>query len=71
MALGSTRFAVSSLILKEVLLLAATGIVLAIPTAYGLSVLVRSQLFGVSAADPGILAGVIVLISFVGAAFRG
>lgn len=65
MALGSSRFAVSSLILKDVLSLAALGSVIALPTAYGLSVLVRSQLFGVSAADPSILLSVVVLIIFV------
>lgn len=54
-ALGSSRFAVSSLILKDVLPVAAPGSVIALPTVYGLSVLVRSQLFGVSAADPSIL----------------
>ena len=65
MALGSTRLAVSSLILKDVLSLAALGIAIAIPTAYGLSVLIRSQLFGVSAADPSILLTVVALIGIV------
>ncbi|RRA49772.1 ABC transporter permease [Acidipila sp. EB88] len=65
MALGSTRLAVSSLILKDVLTLAAIGIVVALPTAYGLSELVRSQLFGVSAADPAILCIVVAMIASV------
>ena len=65
MALGSTRIEVATLILKSVLSLAALGVVIAIPVAYGLSVLVRSQLFGVSAADPLILLAVTALIAFV------
>ena len=59
MALGSTRLAVSRLILTDVFTLAAIGVAIAIPTAYGLSVLIRSQLFGVSAADPAILTVVV------------
>ena len=65
MALGSTRIEVATLILKSVLSLAALGVVIAIPIAYGLSVLIRSQLFGVSAADPIILLGVVALIATV------
>ena len=65
MALGSTRLEVASLILKSVLSLAALGVVIAIPVAYGLSVLIRSQLFGVSAADPIILLAVVALIATV------
>ena len=65
MALGSTRLAVSSLILKDVFALAALGVVIAIPTAYALSVLIRSQIYGVSAADPVILLTVVALIAIV------
>ena len=65
MALGSTRLAVSSLIVTDVLRLAALGLVIALPTAYGLSLLLRSQLFGVSAADPLVLISVVALIVLV------
>lgn len=65
MALGSTRLAVSQLIVADVLKLAALGLLLALPTAYGLSLLLRSQLFGVTAADPIILLSVIALIVLV------
>ena len=65
MALGSTRVAVSKLIVSDVLKLAALGLVVALPTAYGLSLLLRSQLFGVSAADPVILFSVIGVIMLV------
>ena len=65
MALGSSRIEVATLILKSVLALAAIGVAIAIPVAYGLSVLIRSQLFGVSAADPVILLAVVALIAVV------
>ena len=65
MALGSSRAAVAQLVLADLLKLAATGIVVAIPVAYFLGRLVQSQLYGVSAADPVILLSVVVLISLV------
>ncbi len=65
MALGSTRLAVSSLIVSDVLRLAAIGLVIALPTAYGLSLLLSSQLYGVTAADPIVLVSVVVLIALV------
>ena len=66
-ALGSTRVAVSRLVLADVLQLAGIGVVLALPVAYGLSSLLKSQLFGVSAADPLTLVSVAVLVSVVAA----
>ena len=65
MALGSSRFAVSSLILADVFRLSALGVVIALPVAWGLSILVRSQLFGVSAANPAILLAVVAVIAAV------
>ena len=64
-ALGSTRLGVSRLVLADVLRLAGIGIVLAIPCSVLLARLLRSQLFGVSSADPFTLAGVILLIALV------
>ncbi|MBB5318303.1 ABC transporter permease [Tunturibacter empetritectus] len=64
-ALGSTRLGVSRLVLADVLRLAGIGIVLAIPCSVLLARLLRSQLFGVSSADPLTLAGVILLIAVV------
>ncbi len=65
MALGSTRLAVSSLIVSDVVRLAAIGLALALPAAYGLSLLLRSQLFGVTALDPVVLLSVTLLIALV------
>jgi putative ABC transport system permease protein len=64
-ALGSTRLGVSRLVLADVLRLAGIGVVLAIPCSVLLARLLRSQLFGVSSADPLTLAGVILLIAVV------
>src|SRR5271170_4832083 len=64
-ALGSSRLRVSRLVLTDVLRLAGIGIVLAIPCSVLLGRLLRSQLFGVSSADPLTLAGVVLLIAVV------
>ena len=64
-ALGSSRIAISRIILSDVFVLAGIGIVFAIPCAYGLSHLVQSQLYGVSPADPVSLLSAIVLVAIV------
>jgi putative ABC transport system permease protein len=64
-ALGSSRLGVSRLVLADVLRLASIGIVVAIPCSVLLSWLLRSQLFGVSAADPYTLSAVVLLIAVV------
>lgn len=64
-ALGSTRFAVSRIVLTDVLRLAGIGILLAIPVSLWLSRLVRNQLFGVSPADTITLLAAILVIAAV------
>ncbi len=71
MALGSTRMGVVKLVLAGVgkLLLISLGV--AVPTALMLSRLIKSQLFGVSAHDPGVMFGaaiVVVVAALVAAA---
>jgi ABC-type antimicrobial peptide transport system permease subunit len=68
MALGSTRLAISGLVLREMVRLAMIGVVVAVPCAILLGRALRSQLFGVSAADPLTLAGVVLLMGVVGLA---
>ncbi len=51
MALGAARSSVLSMVMTEVLLLTATGIVVALPLAFGLGKLIESQLFQVNPAD--------------------
>jgi putative ABC transport system permease protein len=64
-ALGSSRLSVSRLVLADVLRLAGIGILVAVPCSVLLARLLRSQLFGVSAADPFTLAAVVLLIASV------
>jgi putative ABC transport system permease protein len=66
MALGSSRLAVSALVVKEMVRLGVIGVVVAVPCAILLGRALRSQLFGVSAADPLTLAGVVLLMGLVG-----
>jgi len=65
MALGAGRAEVLWMVLREVVILAAAGIAIALPAAYGLSRLVRSQLFGIGAADPAVMAVAVVLLGGV------
>jgi putative ABC transport system permease protein len=64
-ALGSTRLGVSRLVLMDVLRLAGIGVAVAIPCSVLLGRLLRSQLFGISTADPLTLGAVVVLIALV------
>jgi putative ABC transport system permease protein len=64
-ALGSSRLEISRLILMDVLRLAGIGIAVAIPCSVMLGRLLRSQLFGVSTADPFTLGAVVMLIVLV------
>ena len=65
MALGAKRGSVVGLILREVLVLAAWAVGVTIPVAILATRAVRNQLFGVSAADPGVYAAGILLIALV------
>jgi predicted permease len=55
MALGAARASVLWLVLREVALMAAAGIVLGLPVAVGLSRFIQSQLYGLSPTDPATL----------------
>jgi predicted permease len=62
MALGAERGKILSLVLKEALLLVASGVALGLPAAYAVAKIVASQLYGVSPADPlSALGGVAIL----------
>jgi putative ABC transport system permease protein len=65
MALGARRGTVVSLILREVLVLAGWAVAITVPVALLAARAVRSQLFGVSVADPGIYCFGILLIVLV------
>ncbi len=57
MALGAERGAVLWMVLREVAALVGIGVGVGVPLALGLSRIVASQLFGLSAHDPAALAG--------------
>jgi len=65
MALGAKRGAVVRLILRDVLILAGWAVAVTIPVTILVTRAVRSQLFGVSAADPVVYAAGILLIGLV------
>jgi putative ABC transport system permease protein len=65
-ALGSSRTAITALVLREMVRLGVIGVVVAVPCAILMGRALRSQLFGVSAADPLTLTGVVLLMGVVG-----
>jgi putative ABC transport system permease protein len=67
MALGARRTTVVALILREVLLLAGGAMAVTIPLAMLATRMVRSQLFGVSVADPAVYGAGILIICVVAA----
>jgi putative ABC transport system permease protein len=67
MALGAKRSTVAGLILREVLMLAGVAVVVTIPLAALSTRMVRSQLFGISVADPAAYAAAVTVIGLVAA----
>src|SRR5262249_50404134 len=68
MALGARRSDVLRLVVGEGARLVAIGVVIGLGSAYGLTRLMSSLLFGVSATDPatfGIIAAALVLVSLL------
>ena len=65
MALGAQRGSLIGLIVREVLILAGSSIAVTVPLAMLASRALRSELFGISFADPGVYAGGILLIGLV------
>jgi ABC-type antimicrobial peptide transport system permease subunit len=64
MALGAQRGSVVRMVLGEVVVLAAAGLAISVPTALGASKLVESFLFGMKPNDPRALtAAVVTLLS--------
>ena len=63
LALGAEPSEVVWIVMKEVLILAAVGFVVGIPTAFGLGRLVSSQLYGIQPHDPMI--GVVTIVFLV------
>ena len=55
MAFGSDRTGIVVLVLKDVLKLAGISVAIAVPVTMAMTRLLKSQLFGVSSADPEVL----------------
>ena len=70
MALGAHPGSVIWLVMKEVLILLAIGLVIGVPAAVGLGQLVSTQLYGIKANDP-LIAGTTVAILMVVAGLAG
>jgi ABC-type antimicrobial peptide transport system permease subunit len=68
MALGAERRQVLRLVLSEVAVLAGIGILIGLPSGYGLGRLVESELFGLTAKDPftfAVATGALVVSAFL------
>jgi putative ABC transport system permease protein len=64
MALGATRGNVSWIILREVVVLAAVGLLIGLPIAYWLGRFTETLLFGIKASDPLVFIGAGLLLIF-------
>lgn len=71
LALGAQRSSVVALVLREMLVVACLAVIVAVPSMVGLARLFRSQLYGVTAADPltmGIAVGLTAAMVLLAAA---
>jgi predicted permease len=68
LALGARPGTVTGLVMREVFLLLAIGLLVGVPMALGLGRYVSSQLYGVQAHDPAIAIATLALLSLVSAA---
>jgi macrolide transport system ATP-binding/permease protein len=63
MALGAPRGRVVWMIIKQVAILAAVGLVIGLPVAFGASRLVESFLYGIKADDPASIVTAVVTMA--------
>ena len=68
LALGAEPSGVLWIVMKEVLLLLAIGLLVGVPTAIGLGRYVSSQLYGIQPNDPWIAVATVILLTVVSAA---
>jgi ABC-type antimicrobial peptide transport system permease subunit len=67
MALGAARGNVLRLVMREVLVLAAGGLIVGVPAALAFGKVIESQLFEMKAGDPAVIAGAITAVLLVSA----
>jgi putative ABC transport system permease protein len=65
MAIGAEPKDVSWLVLREVMTMSGIGLAIGLVVAFGLGMLIESQLYGVKASDPFVFAGATVLLAAV------
>ncbi len=65
MAIGAARGDILWLVMREVILLVAAGVAIALPAAWALTRLVRAQLYGISPGDPASIAVATVAMAAV------
>ncbi|MGC2721138.1 MAG: ABC transporter permease [Candidatus Acidiferrales bacterium] len=65
MTLGATSGSVSWMILREIVLMCATGLAVGLVVAYLLGRLIETQLYGVKASDPFVFVVAALLLAFV------
>jgi putative ABC transport system permease protein len=65
MAIGAEPKDVSWLVLREVMGMSGIGLVIGLAAAFGLGLLIESELYGVKASDPLVFAGATVLLAVV------
>ena len=63
LALGATGASAIRLVLRDAVVMIAAGVALALPCVAALGKLVQSQLFGVTATDPAIIATVALVLA--------
>lgn len=67
LALGALPGQVLALVMREVMLLVALGVLIGVPVAYALTRLMNSQLYGVSAGSAGIFGASIAIVAILAA----
>jgi ABC-type antimicrobial peptide transport system permease subunit len=66
-ALGAQRSTIAKMVFREVATLVLIGLAIGVPASLALARLVRSQIFGLEAADPHTLIAVFVIVSTLAA----
>ena len=64
-ALGANRKHVLRLVMLEVIVLTTIGVAIALPVSFGLSRLIRTQLFGIAPGDPLVLAVATITLALI------
>jgi predicted permease len=64
-ALGAARKNVLGMLLREVAIVIGAGVILGLPTGFGMAHFVRSQLWNVQLSDPWVMSGAVVTIGII------